>query len=143
MNLFWEQIILARWLSAPVSAAAASSGDHPRNILTWVRRQTGLVLLCATVLLCFSAAPRLSAATRPHRKPLAKKAVREAPKPKAAGAAALLALAQRELDQRNFQVASEYANRAAKQAPTLDDYANYVRAEAELSQRNYRRSPRP
>ena len=137
MNLFWEPIILARWLSAPVSAAGASSGDHPRNILTWVRRQTGLVLLCATVLLCFSTAARLSAATRPHRKPLAKKAVREAPKPKAAGAAALLALAQRELDQRNFQVASEYANRAAKQAPTLDDYANYVRAEAELSQRNY------
>jgi hypothetical protein len=74
----------------------------------------------------------LSAATRRHRKahakPAVKKAVREAPKAKAAGAAVLLALAQREFDQGNFQVASEYAKRAAKDSPTLDDYANFIRA---------------
>lgn len=79
----------------------------------------------------------LSAATRHHRKAPVKKAPRQAPKAKAAGAAVLLALAQREFDQGNFQVASEYAKRAAKDSPTLDDYANFIRAEAESRQRNF------
>ena len=137
MNFSWEPIILARWVSALACGVRENGAPNSQNIFGWLRRRTARVLLFVLLLCCVHPAPRLSAVTRHHRRPAAKKVVREAPKPKAAGAAALLALAQRELDQRNFQVASEYAQRAAKQAPTLDDYANYIRAEAELSQRNY------
>jgi soluble lytic murein transglycosylase len=58
------------------------------------------------------------------------------PKAKAAGAAVLLALAQKQLDHNNLATAAEYAIRAAKEAPELDDYANYVRAEAQSRARN-------
>ncbi len=54
-----------------------------------------------------------------------------APKAKAAGAAVLLALAEKQLDANNLQVASDYASRAAKDAPELVDYAQYIRAEAQ------------
>jgi soluble lytic murein transglycosylase len=58
------------------------------------------------------------------------------PKAKAAGAAALLALAQNQLDSNNLQTAVEYASRASQEAPELDDYANYVRAQAQARLRN-------
>jgi soluble lytic murein transglycosylase len=63
--------------------------------------------------------------------------VEQAEKPKAVGAAALLAVAQRQLNQSDFAAASEYASEASKRAPTLDDYANYVRAQAEYKLRHY------
>jgi len=63
--------------------------------------------------------------------------VEQPEKPKAVGAAALLAVAQRQLNQSDFAAASEYASEASKRAPTLDDYANYVRAQAEYKLRHY------
>jgi soluble lytic murein transglycosylase len=75
-------------------------------------------------------------ASRSTKKTTHRKTEPEAPKAKAAGAAALLALAQRQLDQNNLQVASDYASRAAKEAPDLDDYANYIRAEAQTRLHN-------
>ena len=59
------------------------------------------------------------------------------PKPKVVGAAGLIAVAQRELDQGHFSTAAEYATRASGKAPMLDDYAQFVRAQAEYNLRDY------
>ncbi|MBV8820859.1 MAG: tetratricopeptide repeat protein, partial [Acidobacteriaceae bacterium] len=62
----------------------------------------------------------------------------EAPQPpKAVGAAALVAVAQHQLDGGNFAAAAEYATSAASKTPSLDDYAQYIRAEAEFKLKNY------
>jgi soluble lytic murein transglycosylase len=102
-NLFWGQIIPAKWLSA-------------RFLLFLV-----FGIAAATPLAA------VSGKSARKRKPVTES---QPPKAKAAGAAALLALAQKELDQNHLPTAAEYAQRAAKQAPELDDYANYIRAQA-------------
>lgn len=53
------------------------------------------------------------------------------------GAAGLIAVAQRQLDAGNFAAAAEYATAGAKKAPILDDYAQYIRAQAEYQLKNY------
>ena len=55
---------------------------------------------------------------------------------KSAGAAAILALAQHQLEARNFSGAAEYANSGVAKAPILADYAYFIRAQAELQLRN-------
>jgi soluble lytic murein transglycosylase len=60
-----------------------------------------------------------------------------APKPKAAGGAGLIAIAQRQLTQGSYATASEYAKEAAAKVPQLEDYAQYIREQAEYSMRNY------
>lgn len=57
--------------------------------------------------------------------------------PKAVGAAGLIALAQHQLDLGNFSAAAEYASSGAAKAPSLNDYAHYVRAQAEYGMKNY------
>ncbi len=57
--------------------------------------------------------------------------------PKAVGAAGLIAVARHELDQNHLEAAVDYAASASKQAPLLDDYAQYIRAEAEYRLKNY------
>jgi soluble lytic murein transglycosylase len=57
--------------------------------------------------------------------------------PKAVGAAGVLAVAQHQLDQGNFNAALDYATAAARKAPLLNDYAQYVRAQAEYKLKNY------
>jgi soluble lytic murein transglycosylase len=57
--------------------------------------------------------------------------------PKVVGAAGLISVAQHQLDKRNFAAAAEYAAAASKKAPLLDDYAQYVRAQAEYQLKNY------
>jgi soluble lytic murein transglycosylase len=59
------------------------------------------------------------------------------PEPKAVGAAGLIALAQHQLDLGNFSTAADYASSGAAKAPTLDDYAHYIRAQAEYGLKNY------
>jgi soluble lytic murein transglycosylase len=59
------------------------------------------------------------------------------PPPKAVGAASLLAVAQRQLDAGQFAAAAEYATDAASKAPSLADYAHYIRAQAEYKLRNF------
>jgi soluble lytic murein transglycosylase len=54
------------------------------------------------------------------------------------GAAGLIAVAQHQLDLGNFVAAAEYATSAGSQAPNLNDYAQYVRAQAEYRLRNYK-----
>jgi len=59
------------------------------------------------------------------------------PTPKAAGSAGLLAIAQRELDAGRFETACSYATEAGKKTPLLNDYAQYIRAQAEYALKNY------
>ncbi len=63
--------------------------------------------------------------------------VKKAESPKNVGAAGLIAVAQHQLELGNFPAAVEYSTAAAKNAPTLDDYAHYIRAQAEYALRNY------
>lgn len=56
---------------------------------------------------------------------------------KAVGAAGLIAIAQRQLDSGNFAASAEYANSAASKTPSLVDYAEYIRAQAEYRLKNY------
>jgi soluble lytic murein transglycosylase len=77
-----------------------------------------------------------AAAVRRH-KTAATSAEKKPATPKAAGAAALLAVAQRELEAGHLAVAAEYANSAAVKAPLLEDYAQFVRAQAEYRLKDY------
>lgn len=75
------------------------------------------------------------AASTVHTGP--KKKLPKAESPKNVGAAGLISVAQHELDQGNLQAAAEYAAAAGAKAPILDDYAQYIRAQAEYRLNNY------
>ncbi len=49
----------------------------------------------------------------------------------------MLAAAQHQLEQGNFNAAADYATAAGRKAPLLNDYAQYVRAQAEYKLKNY------
>lgn len=53
------------------------------------------------------------------------------------GAAGLIALAQHQLDLGNFAAAAESAAAGAQKAPSLEDYAHYIREQAEYGLKNY------
>lgn len=74
------------------------------------------------------------AATKHVRK---KSAPAGPPAPKVVGAAGLIAVAQHQLDLGKCSAAAEYATAASGKAPMLDDYAQYIRAQAEYNLRNY------
>ncbi len=59
------------------------------------------------------------------------------PAPKAVGAAGLIAVARHQLESGNLAAAASYAASASTQAPILDDYAQYLRAQAEYGLKNY------
>lgn len=80
-----------------------------------------------------SAGLLLSAPPKRH----APKAPPPPPKPKVVGAAGLIAVAQHELDLNNPGAAAEYARAASTQAPMLEDYAQYIRAQAEYRLKKY------
>lgn len=114
---YWERSIRARWSS--VAAAVTATALSATLFAAAVRHSTKKSRTKAN-------------ATSAKKAP----ASSTAPKAKAAGAAALLALAQKQLDSNNLETAVEYASRASQEAPELDDYANYVRAQAEARLRN-------
>jgi soluble lytic murein transglycosylase len=66
-----------------------------------------------------------------------KKAGPKPPPPKAVGAAGLISVAQHELEQGNYAAAAEYAGAAGSKAPILNDYAQYIRAQAEYKLKDY------
>jgi soluble lytic murein transglycosylase len=70
-----------------------------------------------------------------HSPPAATKAT--TPKPKAAGGAGLIAIAQRELESRHFDAASRYAKEAGAKAPALEDYAEYIREQAAYNLKDF------
>lgn len=49
----------------------------------------------------------------------------------------MIALAQHQLELRNFQAAAETAAAGASKAPSLEDYAHYIREQAEYELKNY------
>src|ERR1700726_958528 len=57
--------------------------------------------------------------------------------PKVVGVAGLIAVAQHQLELGNLQAAAQYAASASNKAPILDDYAQYIRAQAEYGLKNY------
>src|SRR5205814_8627937 len=57
--------------------------------------------------------------------------------PKVVGAAGLIAIAQHQLDLGKLAPAAQYAASASNKAPMLDDYAQYVRAQAEYGLKDY------
>lgn len=59
------------------------------------------------------------------------------PPVKAVGAAGMIALAQHQLDLGNFATAADYAAAGAEKAPTLEDYAYYIREQAEYALKSY------
>ena len=110
----WEWIILANWRKA---------------------RCCRCLFVLATLL---DAAPAFSvtgySATPTKKKP---KPIPKTQPPKVVGAAGLIAIAQRELDVNHLQAAVDYAASASNKAPILDDYAQYIRAQAEYGLKNY------
>ena len=90
-------------------------------------------LLCSLLLL--SASAPVPASTAASSKKKTKKTT--APKAKAVGGTGLIAAAQRELTQGNYATASEYAKQAASKVPQLEDYAEYIREQAEYNLKNY------
>ncbi|MFL6463589.1 MAG: transglycosylase SLT domain-containing protein [Bryobacteraceae bacterium] len=89
-------------------------------------------------MLLASAAPVQK--SRGKNKAVKHSAVESAPKPaspKVVGAAGLIAVAQHQLDNKNFSVAADYAQSAASKVPALADYAHFIRAQAEYELHNY------
>ena len=98
---------------------------------SWFNARLWFATLVAALTLASAGGPVL--ATTKH----AKKPVPKPPTPKVVGAAGLIVLAQRELEKNNLQAAIDYATDASTKAPILDDYAQYVRAQAEYGLKNY------
>ncbi|MBV9304406.1 MAG: transglycosylase SLT domain-containing protein [Acidobacteriaceae bacterium] len=77
-----------------------------------------------------------SVAFAPPRSP--KKTARPAiHTPKVVGIAGLIAVAQHQLDLGNLPAAAQSAESASSKAPMLDDYAQYIRAQAEYGLKDY------
>ena len=129
MNSGWEQTIRDNWHSlirrpgeGRLSEGKAAH-DLPARILwpSGVKAMSWLAVLAMCVPVTGLAATKHGAI----------------PKPKAAGGAGLIAIAQRELDARHFEAASKYAKEAASKVPSLEDYAQYIREQATYNLRQY------
>lgn len=92
-------------------------------------------LLCSLILI--SSSGLLHAAIASASKSKKKTKQTKAPKAKAVGGTGLIAAAQRQLTQGNYATASEYAKQAASKVPLLEDYAQYIREQAEYNLKNY------
>jgi soluble lytic murein transglycosylase len=86
------------------------------------------LLITSSISILFSAAPGKKA-----KKPAAP----VIQPPKVVGAAGLIAVAQHQLDLGKLVAAAQYAASASNKAPILDDYAQYVRAQAEYGLKDY------
>src|SRR3954451_20750230 len=76
----------------------------------------------------------------PARKTARAKTAAPTPAPpplKMVGAAGMIAAAQNQLNHKNYSAALGYAAGASNKAPTLRDYAEYLRAQAEYELKNY------
>ncbi len=111
-----------------------TNGSWERIILAnWFELRAGRRALASAVLLIALSSFAASTPTKSKRKP----APAKPQSPKIVGAAGLIVVAQREFEKNNFQAAAEYANAASGKAPILDDYAQYIRAQAEYCLKNY------
>ncbi|MGI9069755.1 MAG: transglycosylase SLT domain-containing protein [Bryobacteraceae bacterium] len=92
-----------------------------------------LLALCPLLIASFA----LALLSAPTRKKISKPTKPPIQAPKVVGAAGLIAVAQHQLDLGNLPAAAQYAASASKKAPLLDDYAEYIRAQAEYGLKNY------
>src|SRR5207248_5044586 len=99
------------------------------------RLMTGGMLYALCPLLIASFAFALSSA--PGRKRTAKANKPAIQPPKVVGVAGLIAVAQHQLELGNLEAAAQYAASASNKALILDDYAQYIRAQAEYGLKNY------
>ncbi len=98
-------------------------------------RRGSLSGLTRSLIACSAIALLATAAV--HKPAEKKHAAPAPPRPAVVGAAGLISVAQHQLETGNFSAAAEYANAASKKAPILDDYSQYVRAQAEYQLKNY------
>jgi soluble lytic murein transglycosylase len=103
--------------------------------VTWFKRP--LVFPLVVVIAALLGVPAFTVASGPERSVKNKKAAPKPQPPKVVGAAGLIAVAQHQFEQKNLQAAADYAAAAASKAPSLEDYAHYVRAQAEYQLKNY------
>jgi soluble lytic murein transglycosylase len=94
----------------------------------------GMLFVLRPLLIGFFAVALFSAPTGKKANKPAKPAIQP---PKVVGAAGLIAVAQHQLELGNLQAAAQYAASASNKAPILDDYAQYIRAQAEYGLKNY------
>jgi soluble lytic murein transglycosylase len=96
--------------------------------------KAGILLPVGALIIAFFGLALFSA---PIRKKIAKPSTPHLQAPKVVGAAGLIAVAQHQLDLGNLPAAAQYAGAASKKAPILDDYAEYIRAQAQYGLKNY------
>jgi len=123
MSQSWEQIIQGNWFS--ISRGSEVSGR------VWL-------VLASFVISAFSL--RSGTPAQQHKSKTARKtsaASAKAETPKAVGAAGLIAIAQHQLDGRNFAAAVSYSIEAGNKTPKLNDYAQYIHAQAAYELKNY------
>ncbi len=95
-------------------------------------RLPGLAIAVLSIVSISPGAPASSSGASPVKSFSKKKqAAPKAQGPKVVGAAGLISVAQHELDAGHFPTAIEYATTASTKAPILDDYAQFIRAQAE------------
>ncbi len=116
-NQSWALTILVIWNKPPL------------------RKQTIRLLFVALAIAQFSSTSALS--TRRKKSTTKTAQSKPAPTAKNVGAAGLIAVAERELEAGHLDAAAEYAHNAGQKAPSLDDYAQYIRAQAEYRLKNY------
>ncbi len=94
----------------------------------------GMLSAVCPLVIAFFALALFSAPAGKKVNKLAKPAIQP---PKVVGVAGLIAVAQHQLELGNLQAAAQYAASASNKAPILDDYAQYIRAQAEYGLKNY------
>ena len=122
MSLNWEQIIQGSCLKLRRSIASRRRLCEILGLL--------ILTLSAPCYIAGANNPRKVHSKKPSPAP-------KPPAPKIIGAAGLIAAAQHALEIGNFSAAAEYATNGSTKAPILDDYAQYIRAQAEYQLRNY------
>ena len=124
MNRSWEPIIRASWINPLPS------------IRPFARSFSFLVFLYLALCIPNDGFAKTAVPVQKHR-PVKTRSTVKPPAPKAVGAAGLIAIAQHQLESGNSAAAAEYAKKASSDAPVLDDYAQFIRAQAEYRLKNY------
>ncbi len=133
MSSYWGLIILAK-----CSKRGSGSNRYAPGLTLCAlagRRLVCFVTICGIVLTAVTGS--LAAVSGGSSKKTKQTKQTTAPKPKAAGGAGLIAIAQRQLTQGDYATASQYAKEAAGKVPLLEDYAGYIREQAEYNLKNY------
>lgn len=122
MKRRWEPIIPGAWSKPKLVALCCVT----------------FALLCQMRVATASGEPNGAQSSARKKSKTKPAAAPKPPAPKAVGAAGLISVAQRELEQGHFAAAAEYASSAGAKAPLLNDYAQYIRGQAEYKLKSYK-----